>query len=246
MPRAGLSLAWDNEPEEAIERDAIAAVQRRAAYGGPCPVREDEFAEHRPPRPTDTARERSSARVDSSRPRRGAPVASPRRRSRLPRPAPEWTDWEERPEVRRRSAESDPVLEAGHEPLDRRAVARAERERWELDRWSTRPAAFVDEDEAEAPLRRTVKIEGRGAERMSPQMARRHAPGLPHERVGMRPDRAALWAVLLGVVLILAAATSSHAAVLSWGSHGSGSGSQGAPVLQLAAPQPLVAAPRAR
>jgi hypothetical protein len=37
----------------------------------------------------------------------------------------------------------------------------------------------------------------------------------PYDPPRARPDRIALWAVLLGVVLILAAATSSHAAVLA-------------------------------
>jgi hypothetical protein len=40
-------------------------------------------------------------------------------------------------------------------------------------------------------------------------------PNVPrHERPGFRPDRTALWAVLLGLLLILVAATSAHAAVL--------------------------------
>ena len=37
----------------------------------------------------------------------------------------------------------------------------------------------------------------------------------PYDPPRARPDRIALWAVLLGVVLILAAATSSHAAMLA-------------------------------
>lgn len=58
--------------------------------------------------------------------------------------------------------------------------------------------------------RRTVRITGRGAERNLP-VAR---PTLRrHERAGFKPDRAALWAVVLGIFLILVAATSAHAAV---------------------------------
>jgi hypothetical protein len=34
-----------------------------------------------------------------------------------------------------------------------------------------------------------------------------------HERTGLRPDRTALWAVLLGLCLILVAAASAHGAV---------------------------------
>ena len=60
--------------------------------------------------------------------------------------------------------------------------------------------------------RRTVYITGRGAERNLP-VAR---PTLRrHEREGFRPDRVAMWAVLLGLLLILVAATSAHAAVLA-------------------------------
>ena len=67
---------------------------------------------------------------------------------------------------------------------------------------------------AGVPGRRTVTIHGRGAERGVPTTQRRRPPRRAHERVGLQPDRVALWAVLLGFVLILAAATSSHAAVI--------------------------------
>jgi hypothetical protein len=63
--------------------------------------------------------------------------------------------------------------------------------------------------------RRTVTITGRGAERHLPPPRSRQRPQRPrHERPGFRPDRAAMWAVLLGVLLLLVAATSSHAATL--------------------------------
>jgi hypothetical protein len=63
--------------------------------------------------------------------------------------------------------------------------------------------------------RRTVVIRGHGAERYVPPVSRaRTRPARrPHERAGFKPDRVAMWAVLLGVLLILVAATSSHAAV---------------------------------
>jgi hypothetical protein len=64
--------------------------------------------------------------------------------------------------------------------------------------------------------RRTVTIGGRGAERNLPVTR----PTLRrHERPGFRPDRTALWAVMLGVLLILVAAASAHAAVLSQLAH---------------------------
>jgi hypothetical protein len=68
--------------------------------------------------------------------------------------------------------------------------------------------------------RRTVTITGRGAEAyawrngITPSRTRRRSHLRRYQRPGFRPDRVAFWAVLLGVLLILAAATSSHAAVL--------------------------------
>jgi hypothetical protein len=60
------------------------------------------------------------------------------------------------------------------------------------------------------PQRRTVIIQGRGAERYVPTTARRRPPRRLHERAGFRPDRVAMWAFFLGLLLLLAAATSSH------------------------------------
>lgn len=80
-----------------------------------------------------------------------------------------------------------------------------------------RTAAVGDSDRsADLPGRRTVTIRGRGAERYVPARpaGARRPSRRRHERSGFRPDRAAMWAVLLGVMLILAAATSAHAATL--------------------------------
>jgi hypothetical protein len=62
------------------------------------------------------------------------------------------------------------------------------------------------------PGRRTVTIRGQVAPRPSDRRPARRAD----ERLGSRPDRIAMWAVLLCVVMILVAATSSHAAVLDF------------------------------
>jgi hypothetical protein len=70
---------------------------------------------------------------------------------------------------------------------------------------------------AGVPGRRTVTIRGQAPERYPARRAdgsRRPRPERRHERAGFRPDRAALWAVLLGVMLILVAVTSAHAATL--------------------------------
>jgi len=59
--------------------------------------------------------------------------------------------------------------------------------------------------------RRTVIIRGQVAERPRPRRT--------YERHRSRPDRVAMWAVLLGLLLVLVAATSSHAAVLTTAHH---------------------------
>jgi len=77
-----------------------------------------------------------------------------------------------------------------------------------------RPVAATDRPVAATDGRRTVTIRGYGGhppERNLP-MAR---PKLRrHERPGFQPDRAALWAVILGLLLIFVAAASAHAAVV--------------------------------
>jgi hypothetical protein len=68
---------------------------------------------------------------------------------------------------------------------------------------------------APPPARRTVQITGRTVAPSLPRLVeveRRRPARRPVERIGPRPDRVALWAVLLGFFLILVAATSSHAA----------------------------------
>lgn len=78
---------------------------------------------------------------------------------------------------------------------------------------SRSPAAAPSRALGGVPGRRTVTIRGRGAERTPVRYGR--PPTRRHERDGFRPDRVAMWAVLLGVLLVLVAVTSSHAAVRS-------------------------------
>jgi hypothetical protein len=63
--------------------------------------------------------------------------------------------------------------------------------------------------------RRTVAIKGRPNEYRVRSLAQRHRGRTASDRIGHRPDRIALWAVVLGAILILVAATtsSSQAAV---------------------------------
>lgn len=66
---------------------------------------------------------------------------------------------------------------------------------------------------ASTAARRTVTIRGHGAERDLhwPTQRRRRAPLRPHERAGFRPDRVAMWAVVLCLLLLVVAAVSGHA-----------------------------------
>jgi hypothetical protein len=58
---------------------------------------------------------------------------------------------------------------------------------------------------------RTVRIQGRGAERHLPVTSSRQRPRRAHESAYFRPDKLAMWAVLLGFLLVAAAVLSPHA-----------------------------------
>jgi hypothetical protein len=63
--------------------------------------------------------------------------------------------------------------------------------------------------------RRTVRIGGRPegsleAARFHRDHARRRPPRRAHERLGARPDRIAMWAFALGLLLIVIAVLSAH------------------------------------
>lgn len=70
--------------------------------------------------------------------------------------------------------------------------------------------------QTETPVRRTVTIRGQVADRHRPPPRPGRTPyqRTSYRRPVSRPDRVAMWAVLLGIILVLAAATSSHAAIL--------------------------------
>jgi hypothetical protein len=73
-------------------------------------------------------------------------------------------------------------------------------------------------DRTAAVPRRTVVIRGQVAPPPQPRFhadapARRRPPRRPSERIaGTRPDRAALWAVMMGVFLIMVAVLTAHGA----------------------------------
>ena len=80
------------------------------------------------------------------------------------------------------------------------------------------PELWLEPSVAEPkPERRTIEIRGQadrvaGVAPVPSQGPQRHRGRMPHERVGPRPDKIALWAVLLGLLLILVAAISSPGA----------------------------------
>jgi hypothetical protein len=61
-----------------------------------------------------------------------------------------------------------------------------------------------------------VTIRGQVADRNRPlaSAAARRRPERRYERTSFRPDRTAMWAVMLGLLLILAAVATAHAATL--------------------------------
>jgi type VI protein secretion system component VasF len=65
-----------------------------------------------------------------------------------------------------------------------------------------------------AGSRRTIQISGRGAERRLPPPPPHSASRSVSHRAHRAPDRIALWAVVLGIVLLLVAATSAHSQTL--------------------------------
>jgi len=69
------------------------------------------------------------------------------------------------------------------------------------------------------PARRTVEIRGRTvsapAVPRTTEIERRRPPRRPVERIGARPDRVAMWALLMGIVLILVAVGTADASVLA-------------------------------
>src|SRR5205807_10360669 len=124
-----------------------------------------------------------------------------------PDPGPEEAKWVDPPALEVADPGREWASADWHVPPRRPTGARRER--------PPRPVAAVPEPPRAAASdgRRTVTITGRGSERyMPPPRARRRPPQRAHERPGFRPDRAGLWAVLRGLLLVLVAASSAHAA----------------------------------
>jgi hypothetical protein len=161
----------------------------RASEG---PPRERRFARHE-----DAATAEREVASDRDRDRE---VPRDRERDRAEAPDPHALDLPRGGVDGRRTI---PVGDPADVPSDIAAVT-ADRDLGDL----------ADVDEPAAPARRTVKIGGRPegsleAARYQRDRARR-PPRTAHERFGTRPDRIAMWAVALGVLLIVIAILSSH------------------------------------
>jgi hypothetical protein len=115
---------------------------------------------------------------------------------------------------RLRASGADPARPARAARMDARPAAAPRASRMDARPAAPPRAATRDERLATAPGgvpgRRTVTIRGQGAERYVPR-SRDRRPERRYERTGFRPDRAAMWAVLLCVMMIAAAAMSAHA-----------------------------------
>jgi hypothetical protein len=132
---------------------------------------------------------------------------------RFDRPGTSSRGDHSRPRARRTGAER----RGGEGASDRREV---ERDTGHLSAVPSAASAIAPAATAALsppPARRTVQITGRTVSAPTlprlVEVERRRPARRPTERVGPRPDRIALWAVLLGFFLILVAATSSNAAV---------------------------------
>ncbi|MEX2218717.1 MAG: hypothetical protein WD749_08145 [Phycisphaerales bacterium] len=114
-------------------------------------------------------------------------------------------------EARRRADRADDV--ARHAPRERQHV--------EAD--AVRPAAAARRrahpNATAIPARRTVEIRGRTVPApvvpRTVELDRRRPARRPIERVGPRPDRIAMWALLMGILLILVAVGTADASVLA-------------------------------
>ena len=218
MPQAGVSVSpgrthRGDEGPDTDDRDR--AVDRHHASRRPVravPARLASMAEVTAeldftPRPR--ARRTSGPVTPRSTPR---PVAA----DGTSRPvADDWTsrpvadDWTSRPVADERTSRPVAVRAAAATTTASPLPARP----FDLDSAAERPVARTGAPGSGVTGRRTVTIQGRPAERYSSAAHRRRPTQRPHERDGFRPDRVAMWAVMLGFVLVLVAATSSHAAM---------------------------------
>ena len=104
-----------------------------------------------------------------------------------------------------------------HETVERRPVERVERRASGAGRSAPVARRGPHPKGTPIPARRTVEIRGRTVPAPDVpriELDRRRPPRRSVERVNPRPDRLALWALLMGLLLILAAVGTADASVL--------------------------------
>jgi hypothetical protein len=112
-----------------------------------------------------------------------------------------WADVEHLREAAERRQASDDDL-----------TALTPRRRFQRDEPATPEASLEARlERVHAPERRTVQITGRPVSSLRlVEVERRRPPRSPMERLGPRPDRIAMWAVLMGVFLCVVALSTAH------------------------------------
>jgi hypothetical protein len=205
MPQPEVRAWWDDvqHVRESIERRRARAGAPAAVADGPAETDVEARFRRRDAEPALDALISFELENDGARAGDGLATAATRRFERGPRAA--------------RATRADAPargMSRGHsdgEPGD----GRSHRSRLEGDEPRTRRAAAQPPAAgrgANGP-RRTVQITGRpvGAPALPRlvEIERRRPPRRPVDAVGPRPDRVAMWAVLLGFFLILVAAASS-------------------------------------
>jgi len=138
--------------------------------------------------------------------------------------APAWwadvqhlRDVVERTDEARRRADLADVAER-RASLERRPVELVERRAPDVGRATPIARRGPHAKGTALPARRTVEIRGRtvpAPDVPRVEIDRRRSPRRPIERVGPRPDRLALWALLMGLMLILVAVGTADASVLA-------------------------------
>ena len=128
-----------------------------------------------------------------------------------------WADVEHLRDVYERTDEARRRAERAD-----RAARRTPREHSHVEAEPSRPAAArrgAHPKGTAIPARRTVEIRGRTVPAptvpRTVEADRRRPPRRPIERVGARPDRLAMWALLMGIVLILVAVGTADASIVA-------------------------------
>ena len=196
------------------------------------PVREDVPDFDFGTRAQERARRRTAARLEASpsaRRRISGPTPSPRsrrpdvRQAEAPVASRLEADVYASPSGRAAIADSAaPAAERLADPAGRRRFAPDDTAASRLDAARVLPPSLRPSDAflAAPDARRTVEITGRpGALGAVPRLReverRERAPRAAADRLGANPDRIAMWAVLLGILLVLIAFTSDSAGAVA-------------------------------